>query len=584
MILKSLTVHNFQEQKIIKQYKFNDYGLNVILGDKRTEVADTNGVGKTNFVKQIHYLLGRDFSKENIPGILLENNILTCLKIYHEGQYMHLARLFTDTQYGYILYGAEFSYQIGDWERKSNKKFREFINEKFSLTAPNVTFAALREYIIRDEKKGYASIVNEGRNALVQYRTFLSLFDLPNYYEEELKKLTTEINKIIDEKDFISSYKISPEKLKIEQQRIKKEIEILEKQIQKIDLREFSSKNAERYTKIKESINKIQSIIFKLDFTSKQYQKNIDDLERKQKELKKLNDLEGFYEQMSVYFPDNIKKNFKEIQNFYVLMRQDRGNYFKIKLEEINLEREKYLVEKHKLEEELAVCTKVLNNTTFIEDLSGIQVKLNHLQEELAKVNIRLLDAERVNELNVKIQEKKLERSKEIVRYDTLFKSFNDQIVKIHGIFANIVEKTYNDSGYLTFYFDNTDRMNGKPGRIKLECHIPEEESFGRHNSKVRAVDLTWLIYRVQKMLPITFLVHDGSFSATDNEKNFNMLRYAHEILSEYKRGQYIVTLNRKDVSEEALAFMSANKLIIADLNKDKDENRFFGFRFTKSS
>lgn len=143
MILKSLTVINIQEQKIIKQYKFNDFGLNVILGDKRTELTDTNGVGKTNFVKQIHYLLGRDFSKEKIPGILIENNILTCLKIYHEGQYIHFARLFTDTGHGYVLYGEEFSCQVSDWERMTNRKFREFINQKFSLTAPNVTFASL---------------------------------------------------------------------------------------------------------------------------------------------------------------------------------------------------------------------------------------------------------------------------------------------------------------------------------------------------------------------------------------------------------------------------------------------------------
>lgn len=106
---------------------------------------------------------------------------------------------------------------------------------------------------------------------------------------------------------------------------------------------------------------------------------------------------------------------------------------------------------------------------------------------------------------------------------------------------------------------------------------IPDFQS-DLQNEKL--IDLTWLMYRIEKGLPINFLVHDGSFSVTDNYATFKMLKTAHEFLCGHGRGQYIVTLNRKDVDAEALAYFKKNKLVIADLKKDQDENRFFGFKY----
>ncbi len=581
MIIKKLSIHNMDSKTIIKTYEFKKYGLNVILGDKRSDDDDTNGVGKSSFVKQMHFLLGRDFSKENIPRVLLENSILTCLEIEINNSNIYLARLFTDQKHGYILQNQEFDYDLdGRWMRLKNKDYRESINDILNHSnESNVTFAALRDYIIRDEKKGFSSIVNTSYNRLQQYKTYISLFNLPSNFEESIQKITKTIEELEKEKKFISSYNQSSGKLEIKKQEILKEVQQLENQISKINLGEFTSSQADQYSRLKIQQSKLQSEIFKIRFNIKQYEKNIKNLETKGTELEKLDELEEFYKQINIYFPRDIKKNYQDIQEFYRLMKDDRGNFFTEQIKTAKLELQKLSKKNTEIEERLAECTSVLKETNFINDVTHIQRRLNLLQTELAEINVRIKGLEKINELNVQIQEEKLERSREIVKLHNKFKSFNEQVSQLNNIFSEIINKTYDDnSGYLTFSFDNSTK--GSPGRIKIDCFIPEEDSYGRHNSKIRAIDLTWLIYRVRNELPIEFLVHDGSFSATDNHAAYKMLKFIHETLSKFKRGQYIVTLNRKDLTDEALEYFKANGLVIADLKKDKDENRFFGFKY----
>ncbi|HGH7175491.1 TPA: DUF2326 domain-containing protein [Bacillus wiedmannii] len=581
MIIEKLSIYNFHTRKLIKDYTFNTVGLNVILGDKRNENEDTNGVGKSTFIRQLHFLLGKDFSKEKIPDVLIQNNILVSLKIVVDGKSVYLARLFTDQEHGYILDGESFNIDLSIWEKYKTNRYRLHIDKLMNFNMNNISFAALREYIMRDEKEGFNSIIIKGRNALQQHKVLNSLFNLPNNYETDIDKMTKQIKKMEDDKKFIESYKHSAEKLEIEKQNIEKEIAILEKQILELNIGDFSTKQADVYSVLKEQQSKIQSSIYKIKHSIKQYQKNIEHINRKSVELEKLNGLKEFYNQINVVLPENIEKNFEDIQTFYNLMRQDRGNFFITKIEEAEFELSILEKQNNTLTDKINECTRTLKETNFINDISHIQRKLNLLQSQLAQIEIRIADYERINEINIEIQEKKLERSKEIVKLNNNFKSYNEQIIRLNQLFNQIILDTYNvQTGYLTFSFNNNDKMNAKSGRITIDSFIPEEESFGRYNSKIRAIDLTWLMYRIEKGLPINFLVHDGSFSVTDNYATFKMLKTAHEFLCGHGRGQYIVTLNRKDVDAEALAYFKKNKLVIADLKKDQDENRFFGFKY----
>ncbi|MGR5906355.1 hypothetical protein ACT7DI_26025 [Bacillus paranthracis] len=59
MILKKMFIYSFHENKKLKEYIFNSKGLNIILGEKREDKDETNGVGKTTMVDCLQMLLGK---------------------------------------------------------------------------------------------------------------------------------------------------------------------------------------------------------------------------------------------------------------------------------------------------------------------------------------------------------------------------------------------------------------------------------------------------------------------------------------------------------------------------------------------
>ena len=82
MIIKKLLIYSYKTKGILKEYKFNDFGLNIILGERTEEGQETNGVGKTTMVESINYLLGGSCPKDFIgKKALLEKDILLVLEV-----------------------------------------------------------------------------------------------------------------------------------------------------------------------------------------------------------------------------------------------------------------------------------------------------------------------------------------------------------------------------------------------------------------------------------------------------------------------------------------------------------------------
>lgn len=57
----------------------------------------------------------------------------------------------------------------------------------------------------------------------------------------------------------------------------------------------------------------------------------------KTRDIKKLNDVAPFYKQLVGYFPESINKNYTEIESFYNFMVENRGNYFKDKINKLDM-------------------------------------------------------------------------------------------------------------------------------------------------------------------------------------------------------------------------------------------------------
>nr|WP_243249705.1 DUF2326 domain-containing protein [Clostridium botulinum] len=141
---------------------------------------------------------------------------------------------------------------------------------------------------------------------------------------------------------------------------------------------------------------------------------------------------------------------------------------------------------------------------------------------------------------------------------------------------------TYNEGGILQFEFNNGTNKNDATGRIKIACSILDENSHGKTYMKINMFDLTWLIQRIENDVCLQFLIHDGAYVKPDNKQaKYRLLSYVDEYMTRKGRGQYFVTLNLDELERDDIATFKKAQKVVAQLGKEKDEDRFMGMKFS---
>jgi uncharacterized protein YydD (DUF2326 family) len=583
MIIKSLLVCNSSE--ILKKYEFNEAGVNLILGEKREDHEETNGVGKSTLVDCISFTLGRSISKFYLNNsILLQKNIVIILKIDVQGTVVYLARAFNTPRHGYVLINQELDLNIGMWDKKSINDYKKFVEEIVlsNEKEDDITFASLREYIIRDEKTGFNDILLPNRNGLIQHKLLNFLFTLPFSTEKKLKTYQDEIEKLNNEIKLIESMNINIGDLKVSEEELSNEIYELDKVINLAKTSKQYNKDTQRYTDIKNELNTIQDEIFENEHICQQYQRNIDDLHKKVDKIKQLEDIEKFYEDIVGFFPKEVKQNYKKVQEFYDFMVDSRGSYFKDKITKLQANLKKLIEKKTYLENELEISTKIFKSNNFVEDISIVMDEKRRKEVKLAEIRVRINDYNKRNQIFDKINELQHEILRVNSMYYDEFQSHGNKVNSIKEQFNKLMEVTYKQHGFLDFEYDN--RISNKKsttGRIKISCSIPDERSHGRLHMKINIFDLTWFLHRCFNEYKINFLVHDGSYSNPDPHVKGTIIGYIDSVLKANQKGQYFVTINKTELLQEDLTEFDSKGMVVAKLDRlDDDKNRFFGFRF----
>lgn len=585
MILKNLYIIAMDDGHILKKYTFNETGINIILGEKRENNEETNGVGKSTMIDCLSFLLGKTIpSYYSNNEVLLNKNIFIILEVKANDNKLFVGRSFNSPRNGYILESEQLLLTIDDWKKVSLSKFKAYIEELvLEDTHENISFAALREYIIRDEKTGFNNILLPNRSAVNQYMLLNYLFTLPHLTEIEIKSLKNNIDNMNNEIKFIESVNLNISDLKVRKDEILNEIKELDQMIDQAKTTKQYNTNTKEYTIIKKELNEVQDKIFEYEHICDQYQKNIDNLHEKVNEIKQLEDVETFYTDLVGLFPDNVKENYTKVKQFYDFMVESRGNYFKDKIASLNLELKKLYTKKHDLEKELDISSKIFKSDTFIEDISIVMDEKRRKEIELAEIEVRINDYNKKNDIVDQIND----IQHEILRINSMkydeFLSFENTKNQLQAIFNELMAITYNQHGFLDFEYDNriSYSNNSTTGRVKISCSIPDERSHGRLHMKINMFDLTWFLFRNSRKLNINFLIHDGSYSNPDPYVKGVLLQFLDKKLKEKEKGQYFVTVNKTELLKEDLKNMEDIGFVVAKLDRmDNDNNRFFGFKF----
>ncbi|MBD5074378.1 DUF2326 domain-containing protein, partial [Xanthomonas citri pv. citri] len=115
----------------------------------------------------------------------------------------------------------------------------------------------------------------------------------------------------------IESMNINIGDLKVKEDELINEIEDYNRVIYQTKTANKYNNDTNRYSEIKSELNKIQNEIFENEHICKQYQRNIDDLNKKVTKIKELENIEKFYEDIVGFFPEEVKQNYNKVQEFY---------------------------------------------------------------------------------------------------------------------------------------------------------------------------------------------------------------------------------------------------------------------------
>ncbi|QCH27953.1 DUF2326 domain-containing protein [Clostridium tyrobutyricum] len=587
MILSRLVVYSEQHNKIKKEYKFNRLGLNIILGIKDANDDESNGVGKTSMVETIKYLLGAKLPNDFLSkSKLIEENLFFILEVIIDENLFYLSRSINEPDKCYIQTEGELNFNLAEWPKPiKDKEYKELIEQLIlgdNDKEVHPSFASIREYVLRDEKTGFNDILLPNRKAMMSYEILNYLFDIEfkgEYDISLLKKEQKNLSKKLKALEIFIGGNINS--IKIEEKQLKEQLKNLINISENIDIKKNTQLSKERYKSIKKDYNKICSKIIKLESMKEQYIENIENLKNNVIKIKKLDDVEKFYEQIIEYFPNEITKNQQEILNYYNFMVNSRGKYFNEKIQEIDKLLDILEEKKELLNANLDKQIHTLKSTTVIDDINSILDKVNEKNQELSNIEIKINQYSQKDKLVDEINKIKQQIISETNIKNEIFKSYENIIKESKFQFNNIVKITYAEEGILEFEYNGNTNMKDTTGRIKISCSIMDENSHGRMYMKINMFDLTWLLQRIKHKSKMNFLFHDGSYVKPDNKKaKMRLLKYIDNYMQKEGLGQYFLTLNLAELYKEDIEYFDKGKKIIAYLSKDEDENRFLGLKY----
>ncbi|MBC5996516.1 DUF2326 domain-containing protein [Romboutsia ilealis] len=586
MILDTLYVYSLSNNKKIKEYSFNKSGLSVILGVKE-EVTESNGAGKTTFIECIRTILGTSMPSNFTNSIeLREKDIFIILKAQINEKNIFLGRRIINPENGYILESDNLSIDINLWREEEEENYKLVVQEcnYIDIERTNLfpTFSQIREYIIRDEKEGFNSIFMSNRKPIDTHRAISFLSMLPENLEKEvlpLKEKNRELNK---KKLLINNMSGDINELKLLKKKITEEVDKLKNIVNNVDINSKIEIDMDKYRNAKNELNIIERNIYKLEKVKKQYKKNTDNLKLKLEEIKKLEEVDKFYESILGYFPDKVKRNYEEVSEFYNFMVDNRGEYFDNKAKEIDKEIKNLIISKKHYQDIVDSSSKLLQQGNIVEDINSILEELNDKNLSLAEVNLKISYYNQKSEINKVINGIKKEIIELAEKQSELLESYKVNIARLSNTFDKLVEVTYGEKGLLEYELEQNVSLNKPTGRIKVDCTIDSEGSHGRNYMKINIFDLTLLINRINNNYILNYLIHDGSYCKPDDKyAKGRLIRYVDELLLDKGRGQYIITANTDEFNESDIEWILDNNKVIANLNREKNnENRFFGFKY----
>lgn len=548
-----------------------------------SKVSDTNGVGKTLLVSVIKHVLGGDTEKALSSSFFTTRRLWGTLTVDVAGRLLTISRplwrplaedlylvmeasgkafrdalveakveltdIETELELAELLKAAKSPVRL-----QSKQEFQKYLAklENIDYSVSNITFSALLDFIIRDEKVGFTDPISRIRRAQwVQYRSAQYLFGLPATTEETCAKLQEDISNLkvnlksitakLDAKGVTGEDKLVNLRIAAES-RLSKARQYIEEVKVVPSLEEARA----AYEEVRKKFTAVVSALSKKQRYLSGYTKNREDLKSKTKAMSELLKVGEFYNDLIQFFPKQLAENIADFHVFFEGLADDRDRYYTDLIVEIKADIKYLHSERDRLEPQLSELAKQFKGSSLLKDIATLAASEERILSELRELEEcgrYLIERENTEDQLEELERRRKEALAEGKKEERKFKSRREALI---GLFHELISEIYGvDDGELAFEYNSTD-SSSTAGRTEIVCRIPSQSSHGRTYAMINIFDFVWSLgQKGEDDFRPGFLIHDGSYSKISRDVKAKML----EAVSKRLTGQqYLITINEGEL------------------------------------
>lgn len=563
MFIKSLTIRS--GAKVIREIEFHK-GLNLIVDESEDQITG-NSVGKTTVLKLIDFCLGAD--KKNIyvdpetkrneyklvKDFLIENKVLINLTLTSD---------LDNEESNEIVIERNFLSSVKEGIRRINGQ--QILAENFEMELGKTLFPdhledkpSFRQIIshnirYKDENINNTLKTLDKYTSDAEYETlYLFLFGCEftkgNSKQEILIKIKQEetYKNRLEKNQTKTAYETA---LSL----INNDIEELNKKKSSFNLNENFEKDLVRLNQVKYEVNKLSSIIGKLNIRKNLIKETEAELKSSKSDID-LRQLEIIYEQATTKVK-TIQKSFSDLVSFHNKMIEEKVKYITKELPAL----EKSLAEnnnflKRLLEEEKKVASAISKSDSF-EELEKVIVELTEKYRKKGEFENII---QQLNEVDSNIKEfnKQLSEIDNELFSDSFEQVVKTQLNKFNKHFASISSELYGEQ-----YAIKPDIItNKKRQRLYKFSSFNANMSSGKKQGEISCFDIAYTLFADDENIPcLHFLLNDKKELMDDKQLvkiadfvNRNNIQFVASILKDKlpeeinKEEYFILKLSQND-------------------------------------
>lgn len=575
-----------------KKVVFND-GINLVLAKvtKKLDLnKDSHNLGKTTLISVIDFMLLKQLDKEHIFKKHSDK---------FKGYEFFLEIILNNGSYLTIKRGVDNPTKISFKETKTSVSL---LNEK-EWDKPNITYKNAKKsltnylgfdvlsnwpyrksvtYFLRSQKD-YIDVfqLSKFKGADLDWKPFM--FDLLGFEGKLLLEKYQTDSQITEQKKFINNLK---NKFSVDAKEIDKivgakelkeaEYRELEQQIDSFNFyQQERNLNKELIEEIETQISTLNSAEYNLEF----------DLDKANQSLTQnfsfdISQLKEIYKEASIFFPDNLVKNYKELEDFNKQVTEERNKYLKERV--INLSNQLKNVRSTLLhyDKKRTEILSVLKDKDSFKKFKSYQIDLAKVEGDISRLDEQLKNIDKIGVLN-EILEKLQEHLDDLVKqiHKQITAGDNKIYPEIRRIFRNIFKYIFNTPAIIF------QRQNSQ-GNIEFKIDVTKENEIettadgeGHSYQKMLCIsfDLSLLV-AYHKNSFYRFVYHDGALEGLDNRKKHNFIQLVREYCTRYNL-QYIFTAIEHDIPTDMLAEFKSKEICLK-LDDSGEEGKLFEFSF----